>query len=197
MAVQAECVILDSMRGKHWHKRHTPAAVGGAARPSPERNSPLGASSSTSEPASLPYAYPSDTDLTYPSHDFLSDNVFTDHGLPWAMDATSAGQRQPEELGIMGRPSLLDSSQPRQASATATAGGSGYFNPVRLLAEAGETPNGGENASMRDTGERELEGSDDVGIASRTYFDQKPSPTTTYSAFLQSAEIMKLITVEE
>lgn len=103
------------------------------------------------------------------------------------------------DLGILGIPAhSRDSLSPGKISSPAILGGSSFSNPAGLLAEAGESNfSDADRGQGGDGGDSDEDGEEDVGIASRAYFDRKASPTTTYSEFLQSAEIMKLITEEE
>jgi hypothetical protein len=69
-----------------------------------------------------------------------------------------------------------------------------YSDPLGLLAEAASAVR--DCVKDGDAGQgAELE--KDVGIASCAYFDEVQSPATSFANFLESAPIMKLITLEE
>lgn len=69
-----------------------------------------------------------------------------------------------------------------------------YGDPLGLLAEAASAVR--DCAKDGDAGQ-DSEPEKDVGIASCAYFDEVQSPTTSFTNFLESAPIMKLITLEE
>lgn len=74
----------------------------------------------------------------------------------------------------------------RDPSATAAS----FRSPADLLFEASVSAAGDGSVPSGAAGE-------DVGIASSTYFEWTASTSTTFSAFLESAEIMQLITLNE